>query len=122
MGEWRADQSKEARRHIWGKTRGEEDATWRDFSHRLRSYPDLKNLRAEKIGAEIHLWREAREPSGKTYWTSCLRFQDDGFGYWTVMYRPDERRWRTTPIRELPIRQALDAASQLYNERLSDAD
>jgi len=118
MGEWRRDQSKEARRHVWGKTRGEQDPTWRDFAHRLRAIPELAGLRAEKIGSEIHLWRERREPGGKPYWASCLRFLDDGWGYWTVMYRPDERRWRATPLKDRPLRQALEGAAKFYPEHV----
>lgn len=119
MGEWRADQSKGARRYNWGETRGKQDATLRDFTERMRAFPDLKDIRAEKIGSEIHCWREIPEDGGKTYWTSCLRFVDDGWGYWTVFQRPDERRWRTTPLKELPLSRALAGAAEFYKEFLS---
>jgi|SRR6185437_14781980 len=119
MGDWRRDQSKGARRLIWGQTRGKEDPTYRNFAERLRAYPDLAALKVEKIGSEIHCWRERTEPGGKKYWTSCLRFVDDGWGYWTVFYRPDERRWRTTPLRDLPIGRALEQAVEFYKDHLA---
>lgn len=118
MGSWRSDQSKEARRYLWGKTRGEGDPTWKDVTHRLRALAALAGLRVEKIGSEMHLWRQVQEPSGKAYWTSCLRFIDDGWSYWTVLYRPDERRWRATGLRRLPIGRALAAAAEFYRERI----
>src|SRR5579864_3771125 len=99
MGSWRSDQHKNARRTIWGETRGMMDPTTKDFCRRQKAYPALKGLRAEKIGSEIHCWRLVEPEKGPSYWTSCLRFIDDGFGHWEVYYRPDERRWRTPPSR-----------------------
>ena len=114
MGNWRADQSKTARRRIWGKTRGQSDETWQDFSRRAKDYLVLKPLRFEKIGKEIHCWRQVEESGGTPYWMSCLRFVDDGWGYWTVYYRTDERRWRTTPIRQQPIGRALSESADFW--------
>lgn len=111
MGSWRADQSKGARRKIWGQTRGELDLTRQEFANRLNSAPSLASLRIEKIGSEIHAWREIRDEAGAVYWASCLRFVDQGLGYWTVLYRPDERRWRATPIKNLPMSAAITAAA-----------
>jgi hypothetical protein len=119
MGEWRKDQSKNARRTIWGETRGSHDETWEDFRNRLKVHPALLKLRIEKIGSELHCWRLVVESSsGESYWTSCLRFIDDGWGYWTVMYRPDERRWRSTPYKQLPIGRALAGAEDWYKHHL----
>ena len=120
MGEWRADQSKGTRRYIWGQTRGDKDAARRDFVVRAKAFPAFQGLQVEKIGSEIHLWRPLKEPSGKTYWTSCLRFVDDDWGYWTVYYRPDERRWRATDVRKLPIGRAIELTAQLFDTLLHD--
>ena len=120
MGEWRKDQSKGARRYIWGQTRGEHDEVWRDFAARMKAFPTFQSLRIEKIGAEIHAWRNVREDNGKTYWTSCLRFVDDGWGYWSVYYRSDERRWRATPVEDQPIGRALAQTAEFYNANLRD--
>ncbi|MFA5974788.1 MAG: hypothetical protein WC859_01305 [Elusimicrobiota bacterium] len=119
MGSWRPDQSKEARRYVWGRTRGEDDPTRRDFAHRLRAFPALARLKTEKIGSEIHLWREVQDPSGKKYWISCLRFMDDGWGYWTVRFRTDERRWRSTDLNDLPLRLAFESAVTFYKEHFT---
>jgi hypothetical protein len=119
MGEWRADQSKEVRRYLWGQTRGEKDETRRDFLARIKAFPELAALRTEKVGSELHLWRELKEEtSGKTYWTSCIRFVDDRWGYWTVLFRDDERRWRSTPHKELPLRLAIEGAAEVLRSRL----
>src|SRR5437660_116734 len=114
MGTWLPDQSKNARRTIWGQTRGEMDDTWKDFSSRLKTVPALAHLRVEKIGSEIQCWRLQESPGKEPYWMSCLRFIDDGWGYWTVMYRTDERRWRSTPYKDLPLGQALSGAGEWY--------
>ena len=115
MGSWRADQSKAARRYVWQQTRGETDDTRRDFVERLKPYPTFAAMRVEKIGGELHLWRPLKEDeSGKAYWTSCLRFVDDGWGYWTVYYRLDERRWRTTSIKEMPLGRAIVAVAEFW--------
>jgi hypothetical protein len=118
MGSWRPDQSKNARRVIWGESRGKDDDTWKDFQRRFRDYPELGKLRLEKIGSEIHGWRLVNSPSGESYWMSCLRFISDGMGYWTVMYRPDERHWRTTPFRDLPVGQAIESAAAWFRDKL----
>jgi len=118
MGSWRADQSKGARRYVWQQTRGEKDEVWRDFAARLKTHPPLAGLKLEKIGSEIHCWRPVQEPSGKTYWTSCLRFVDDGWGYWSVLFRPDERRWRTTSLKDLPLSRAIAGAAEFYKQNL----
>src|SRR5437868_5439555 len=107
MGTWRQDQSKGVRRKVWGQTRGQEDDTRKDFVNRLKAYPVFASLRVEKIGSEIHFWRQLQDEKGELYWASCLRFIDDGWSHWTVMYRTDERRWRTTPIKDLPTGRAL---------------
>jgi hypothetical protein len=120
MGDWRVDQSKTVRRMVWGRTRGEGDATWKDFSARFKNLPPLAALRVEKIGSEIHAWRSLKEAeTGKIYWVSCLRFVDDGLGYWTVLYRSDERRWRTTTFKEMPLGRAVEAASDFYKENVA---
>src|SRR5690349_21680647 len=103
MGSWRVDQHKLVRRRIWGQTRGQSDDVWQDFAQRIKPYKHLAHLRFEKLGTEIHCWRQLPESGGTPYWTSCLRFVDDGWGYWTVYYRTDEGRWRTTDIKEMPI-------------------
>jgi hypothetical protein len=120
MGNWQKDQSKNARRYVWGQTRGEHDAARRDFLSRAKVFPAFAPLRIEKIGSELHLWREIKEPSGKIYWTSCLRFVDNDWGYWTVYFRPDERRWRAAGIKELPISGALEETARLFDSLLSD--
>lgn len=121
MGTWKADQSKGTRRYVWGETRGKEDATLRDIAARAKKQPDLGDLRPEKIGSEIHFWREVTEkPSGKTYWLSCLRFVDDGWSYWTVFFRPDDARWRATPLKDLPLSKAISGAAEIYRERLHE--
>jgi len=120
MGDWRADQSKTVRRMVWGRTRGEGDATWKDFSARFKRFPALTNMRIEKMGSEIHAWRPAKEDTGKTYWVSCLRFVDEGLGYWTVLYRSDERRWRTTPFKEMPLSRAVEAAAEFYKNEMKE--
>jgi hypothetical protein len=117
MGEWRLDQSKNSRRYIWGETRGEYDDVWKDFAQRFKAHPALAGMKFEKLGKEIHLWRQIPEDGGRTYWGSCLRFVDDGWGYWTVFYRTDERRWRTTDIKEEPIGRALTAAAEFWRLR-----
>lgn len=117
MGEWRADQSKGVRRYVWGQTRGEQDPTRRDFMRRLKDYPELSALRIEKIGSEIHAWREVLEDGGRRYWVSCLRFVPDEWGYWDVFYRTDERRWRPAGIDELPVGKALGAAAEFFREK-----
>ena len=122
MGEWTLDQSKNARRTIWGQTRGENDPTLRDFIRRAKTYPMLAAMRPEKIGPEIHCWRQIKSPDGEVYWHSCLRFKDDGWGYWTVMYRSDERRWRTTDLEDLPYSKVLPAAVDLYKSKIEHAD
>jgi hypothetical protein len=120
MGNWRADQSKGVRRYVWQQTRGEHDDTFRDVAARMKAFPVFTPLRIEKIGSEIHVWRQIKEDSGKTYWASCFRLVDDGWGYWTVFYRPDERRWRTTPIKDEPIGKALAHVAEFYQEAFSD--
>ncbi len=120
MGNWRSDQSKSVRRDVWGRTRGEGDATWKDFSARFKQFPDLFNLKIEKIGSEIHVWRYIAENARKGYWVSCLRFIDDGWGYWTLMFRPDERRWRATNHKDLPVGRMIETAAELYRERFVD--
>jgi hypothetical protein len=120
MGEWRADQSKKTRRYVWGETRGQYDDVWKDFAQRVKAYPELAAMKYEKIGKEIHLWRPIQESSGETYWTSCLRFVDDGWGYWTVFYRMDERRWRTTALKELPIGRAITSAAEFWQLRAQE--
>jgi hypothetical protein len=119
MGEWRADQSKKSRRYVWQETRGQNDETWQDFARRAKPFPAFAALRFEKLGKEIHCWREAAESGGASYWMSCLRFVDDGWGYWTVYYRSDERRWRTTPIKEFPLGRAVAAAAEFYRDKLT---
>lgn len=121
MGNWRADQSKGGRRYQWGQSRGKEDPTLRDFLARSKKFPEYAELRSEKIGTEIHCWREMKEShTGKVYWTSCLRFADDGWGYWTVHFRPDEARWRSTPLKDLPIGRAVEGAAEFYRQKLHE--
>ena len=117
MGEWRADQSKGARRYIWGQTRGENDPTRRDFLQRMKPFDVFAPLRLEKIGSEIHFWRELKESSGKPYWTSCIRCVPDDWGYWDVFYRTDERRWRTTPMQELPVGRMIERLAEFSREK-----
>ncbi len=117
MGNWRADQSKGVRRDIWGQTRGENDPTRRDFLERMKPFPVFASLRIEKIGEEIHCWREIKDSAGKPYWASCLRFVSDDFGYWDVFYRTDERRWRTTPLKELPVGRMIERLAEFYSEK-----
>ncbi|OGR90891.1 MAG: hypothetical protein A2992_03325 [Elusimicrobia bacterium RIFCSPLOWO2_01_FULL_59_12] len=121
MGDWRKDQSKKTRRYTWGQTRGQNDETLEDFLQRVKAFPAFASLRFEKIGSEIHAWRSIREDSGSLYWASCLRFADDGWGYWTVFYRLDERRWRVTDARERPLGQALAGAAEWYRSRFIDS-
>ena len=116
MGTWRRDQSKGARRVIWGQTRGKNDETWKEFEQRLGAFPELAKLRIEKIGAEIHCWRQVESPSKEIYWTSCLRFVDEGYGYWSLWYRTDERRWRSTPNKELPAGRTINGAAEWYRD------
>jgi hypothetical protein len=119
MGSWRADQSKKPRRKIWGETRGQSDSVWQEFAKRFKAYPCFTPLRIEKIGEEIHAWRQIVNPKGEPYWMSCLRFVDDGWGYWTVYYRNDERRWRATDITHLPLSHAIRLAAEWYHKKLS---
>ena len=116
MGSWRKDQSKLIRRYVWGKTRGEDDSTLRDFIVRQKAFPGLAGLRPEKIGSEIHCWRPTPDDKGKIYWIACLRFIDDGWGYLTVMGRADEGRWRNTDMEGLPVSKALTQAERYYLE------
>ena len=118
MGEWRRDQSKKTRRYIWGETRGHQDSTWQDFARRMKEFPDLASLKFEKIGEEIHLWRQVPEDQGEPYWISCLRFVDDGYGHWEVFFRTDESRWRATQIKEVSIGRALAGAAGWYRDRM----
>jgi len=118
MGEWRKDQSKKTRRYIWGQTRGQSDGTWQDFAIRIKEYPILGGLKFEKIGDEVHCWREVLEDTGETYWMSCLRFTEDGYGHWSVFYRTDESRWRATDIKKIPIGRALAGAAEWYRDRM----
>ncbi len=120
MGEWRPDQAKHTRRYTWGTTRDKKDAVWRDFGLRLEKMHALKDLRHEKIGGEIHFWRLSKDPNGKPFWFSCLRLVGDGWGYWTLYWRPDERRWRTTGIEELPAGKAINATAEFYKSKLND--
>jgi hypothetical protein len=121
MGEWRKDQSKGVRRRIWGQTRGQDDETWQDFAQRIKQFPHMADLRFEKIGTEIHCWKQVPEDGGGSYWMSCLRFVDDGWGYWNVYYRIDERRWRATDIKEMPIGRAVTAAAEWYKTKVAGA-
>ena len=114
MGEWRADQSKHERRYQWGTVRGTKDPVWKDFAQRLKKIPELQKFYHEKIGAEVHFWRQTKDPNGKTFWHSFLRFVGDGWGHWSVWWRPDERRWHPTSIEELPVGRALLAAREFY--------
>ena len=118
MGEWRQDQSKTVRRYLWGETRGQNDPTWQDFARRVKSFPNLASLRFEKLGQEIHCWRQVPDGHDKLYWISCLRFVADDWGYWTVYYRKDEGRWRATDFEKLPIGRALTAAAEWYQSRM----
>jgi len=120
VGEWRKDQSKGGRRVIWGQTRGEQDSTRRNFLERMRAYPVFKNLKVEKIGSEIHIWRVEKPETGPAYWTSCIRFLDDSWGYWDVWYRPDERRWRSTGINKQPVGKAIAAVAEFYQEKFGN--
>jgi len=117
MGDWRFDQSKGGRRHVWQQTRGEQDPTRRNFVERIKTYPVFKGMRIEKIGGELHVWRENVPKEGSSYWTSCMRFKDDSWGYWTVYYRTDERRWRSTGIEDQPVGKAIDSASEFWREK-----
>jgi hypothetical protein len=121
MGEWRKDQSKHSRRNIWGETRGQSDETWQDFAQRVKAFPWLAKLRFEKIGGEIHLWQQVPDTKrlGETYWMSVMRFVDDGWGYWDVLYRTDEGRWRPTDIKKLPIGRAVTLAAEFYQDRMA---
>jgi hypothetical protein len=112
MGTWKPDQSKHSRRYEWGKSRGEKDAVWRDFAARLKAVPGLSPFKHEKIGPEIHFFRQAKDPNGRPYWTSFLRFVNDGWGYWEIAWRPDEGRWRSPGLKQLPPSQALTAAAE----------
>jgi len=117
MGEWRRDQAKGARRYVWGQTRGHDDNLRRDFIERAKPFPVLHALRVEKIGDEIHCWREVKEEDGKAYWISCLRLVPDEWGYWDVFYRTDERRWRTTPLKEIPLGRMIAQLAEFYSEK-----
>jgi len=117
VGEWRKDQNKGGRRIVWGQTRGEQDPTRRNFVERIKAFPSFHNLKVEKIGSEIHVWREEKPEKGPAYWTSCLRFVDDSWGYWNVWFRPDERRWRTTDITEEPMSKAIELAAEYYGKK-----
>jgi hypothetical protein len=117
MGEWRLDQSKGAKRYVWGQTRGVDDSTRRNLIERMKPYAVFKNLRVEKIGSEIHCWREMTEETGKKHWISCLRFVPDDWGYWDVFYRTDERRWRTTDLQELPIGRMIERLAEFYSQK-----
>jgi hypothetical protein len=122
MGEWRKDQSKHARRNVWGETRGQSDETWQDFALRIKPYKELSQLRFEKIGTEIHCWQQIPDTkrTGDMYWASILRFVDDGWGYWTVMYRNDEGRWRPTDIKKLPLGRAVPLAAEFYRQKMME--
>ena len=117
MGEWRLDQSKGAKRDVWGQTRGENDPTRRDILERMKPFPVFQPLRVEKIGSEIHCWRELKRESGRVYWVSCLRLVPDEWGYWDVFYRTDERRWRTTSMQELPIGRIIEQLADFYSQK-----
>ncbi len=119
MGSWQKDQSKLRHRYLWGQTRGEKDATLRDFMERVKAYPALAKLRPEKIGSEIQCWRQIPDGKGKLYWSSCVRFIDDGWGYWTIMGRSDEGRWRNSHIEGLPLSKALAAGEEYYLDKLA---
>ena len=119
MGDWRKDQSKTVRRRIWGQTRGQNDGAWQDFNRRTKEFPVFSRLRFEKLGKEIHCWRELTADEGYTYWTSCLRFVDDERGYWTVLYRLDERRWRSTDIKKLPLGRAIPLVAEFYQSKMA---
>ena len=119
MGEWRKDQSKRTRRYIWGQTRGQNEGTWQDFNTRIKTIPELNGLRYEKLGEEIHCWRETVEDSGEKYWLSVLRFVDEGYGHWSVYYRTDESRWRATDAKKVPIGRALEGAAAWYRNKMS---
>src|ERR1700744_6412717 len=114
MGPWKRDQSKGVRRVIWGQTRGKTDETWKEFEQRINKFPELSKLRIEKIGSEIHAWRQIQAESGDAYWASCFRFVDEGYGYWSLWYRTDERRWRATPYKELPMGRTITGAAEFY--------
>ena len=116
MGNWRKDQSKNARRMVWGQTRGEFDPTRQDFVKRMKEYPAFASLRIEKIGGEIHCWRQVSEPESDPYWFSCIRFVGDGWGYWKLFYRKDESRWRPTSIKELPAREVIAQCAEFYTD------
>ncbi len=118
MGDWRKDQSKRTRRYIWGETRGQNDGSWQDFNTRIKEYPDLRELRFEKLGEEIHCWRKELEDTGEMYWISCLRFKDEGYGHWSVYYRTDESRWRATDVKEVPIARAIEGAAEWYRSKM----
>jgi hypothetical protein len=118
MGDWRKDQSKTVRRYIWGETRGQNDTTWQDFANRIKTLPALAPLKHEKLGSEIHCWRQVLDAAGKPYWISCLRFVADDWGYWTVSYRKDEGRWRATDIQKLPVGRAVTAAAEWYASKM----
>jgi hypothetical protein len=117
MGSWRKDQHKRVRRYNWGQTRGQNEGVRQDFMERIRPYPVFKDLRIEKLGEEIHCWRLAHEEGDQPYWTSCLRFVDDGWGYWTVYYRTDEGRWRATDTKEAPLGRAISEAAEWYSRQ-----
>ncbi len=114
MGEWRKDQSKKTRRYIWGETRGQNDETLEDFVQRSKHFPVFSVLRFEKLGSEIHGWRNIPEDGGETYWTPCIRFVDDGWGYWTTMFRTDEGRWRPTDAKKMPLGRAIELTAEWY--------
>lgn len=118
MGEWRKDQSKKTRRYIWGQTRGQNDETLEDFVQRAKAFPAYTGLRFEKLGPEVHMWRNIPEDGGGMYWMSCLRFVDDGWGYWSVMYRTDEGRWRATDAKKVPLGRAIELAAQWYKDHI----
>ena len=117
MGTWRFDQSKGGRRHVWQQTRGEQDPTRRDIVERMRAFPEFKDLKVEKLGGEIHIWREIEADKGPSYWASCMRLIGDSWGYYDVFYRTDERRWRSSGIEEMPIGRLLQILADFYREK-----
>jgi len=117
MGNWKLDQGKGARRYVWGQTRGENDPTRRDYLERIKPFPIFSAMRLEKIGSEIHFWREIKEDTGKGYWISCVRCVPDDWGYWDIFYRTDEGRWRTTPFKEMPVGRMIERLAEFVSEK-----
>lgn len=117
MGNWEKDQSKARKRYDWGTTRGTKDPVWRDFTERLKKIPELQEFKIEKLGSEIHFWRQTKDVEGKMYWLSFLRFVGDKWDYWDVSWRGDDSRWRATGIKEVPVRQALANAVEFYKQK-----